>query len=126
MTRIKHMQPKSSRILRNLRQSALLFIAMVLFLPSSFVIFGDLHESGHALACFAEGGNVGGFTKWLHGVLPFTMAPATHCSIQPFPALVWACGPLASIMEWLISAIVIKRLLDAGIIKPRLWGVFVP
>jgi hypothetical protein len=46
--------------------------------------------------------------------LPFTSRPVTHCSIKPYPALVWAGGPVASIIEWLISAVVIKRLLDAG------------
>jgi len=116
------MQPESSRILRNLAELALVFIAVGLFALSSCVIFGDIHESGHALACFALGGDVGGFTSWLHGVLPFTNHPATRCSIKPFPALVWAGGPLASITEWLVSAMVLTLLLNASIIKPSHWG----
>jgi hypothetical protein len=57
------MQSESSRILKNLWEFSLVFIAVALFLASIYVIFGDIHESGHALACFARGGNVGGFTN---------------------------------------------------------------
>ena len=121
LTRIKNMQSESSRILRNLSELSLVFIAVGLFARSSCVIFGDIHESGHALACFALGGNVGGFTNWMHGVLPFTNAPATRCSIKPYPALVWAGGPLASIIEWLVSATVLTLLLNASMIKPGRW-----
>jgi len=91
----------------------------------SYIIFGDIHEGGHALACIARGGHVGGFSGWLHGVMPYTNHPATNCSIKPFPTPVWAAGALASIINWLTSALVVSLLLDAAIIKPALlWKVF--
>jgi hypothetical protein len=49
MTRIKHMQSESSRAARKFWELALVFMALGLFVPSTCVIFGDIHESGHAL-----------------------------------------------------------------------------
>jgi hypothetical protein len=92
----------------------------------SYIIFGDIHEGGHALACMARGGHVvGGFPGWLRGVMPYTSHPATDCSIKPFPAPVWAAGALTSIINWFTTAFIVSLLLDAAIIKPGLlWGVF--
>jgi hypothetical protein len=105
---------------------ALMGISTVIIVaPVSYIIFGDIHEGGHALACVARGGHVGGFGGWLHGVLPFTFHPGTHCSIKPYPAPVWAAGALTSIINWLASAFIVTLLLDAAIIKPALpWRVF--
>ena len=79
---------------------AAIIVSIPVFNIASMIIFGDIHEGGHALACIARGGNVGGFQAWLHGVLPFRNPPSTDCSIKPYPALMWAAGPLTSIVEW--------------------------
>lgn len=105
----------------------LMGILIALLVPVSYIIFGDIHEGGHALACLARGGHVGGFGGWLRGILPFANPPATNCSIKPIPAPVWAAGALASIVNWFASAFIVILLLDAAIIKPALlcrvfWG----
>jgi hypothetical protein len=96
----------------------LMGISIVLFVPISYIIFGDIHEGGHALACLARGGHVGGFGGWLRGILPLANRPATNCSIDPIPAPVWAAGALTSIISWFASAFIVILLLDAAIIKP--------
>ncbi len=88
------------------------------FFFASYIIFGDIHEGGHALACIARGGNVGGFGGWLHGVLPFRNPPSTDCSIKPYPALLWAAGPLTSIVEWVTSAFIVTILLNGATVEP--------
>jgi hypothetical protein len=88
------------------------------FFFASYIIFGDIHEGGHALACLALGGNVGGFRAWLHGVLPFRNPPGTDCSIKPYSALVWAAGPLTSIVEWVTIAFIVNILLNCATIEP--------
>lgn len=63
-------------------------IGLIVFLiVSMFITFGIgslIHEGGHARACIALGGNVGGFRHWLRGA--WTLAPATDCSIKPLPS----------------------------------------
>ena len=96
-----------------------------MIVPVSYIIYGDIHEGGHALACLIRGGHVGGFGGWVRGILPFANPPATNCSIKPIPAPVWAAGALASIVNWFASAFIVILLLDAPIIKPALlWRVF--
>lgn len=80
-----------------------------------------IHEGGHALACIARGGNVGGFRAWLHGVLSFANPPSTNCSIKPIPAAVSAAGPLTSIVAWFTSALIVTLLLNRVFIKRGFW-----
>jgi hypothetical protein len=48
---------------------------------------------------------------------------ARHQSFdKPYRPPVWAGGPLASIIEWLVSAVVLTLLLNASIIKPSRRG----
>jgi hypothetical protein len=77
----------------------LMGMSIAIFVPVSYIIFGDIHEGGHALACLARGGHVGGFGGWLRGILPFANPPATNYSIKPIPAPVWAAGALTSIVS---------------------------
>src|SRR5712691_2240353 len=94
-----------SRLWDLLRFAAAWSLFLVIFLFVTYPIFGDIHEGGHALACMALGGNVGGFRAWLHHVLPFANPPSTNCSIKPFPAAMWAAGPLTSIITWFTTAL---------------------
>jgi hypothetical protein len=104
-------------------------VAIATIIAASYIIFGDIHEGGHALACVARGGHVGGFDGWMHGVLPFSSHPGTHCSIESSPAPIWAAGALTSIIAWFTSAFIFVFLLDAAVIKPALlyrvfWAVW--
>jgi len=92
--------------------AAVIGVSIAVFFFASEIIFGDIHEAGHALACVALGGNVDGFRTWLHGVLPFRNPPSTDCSIKPYPALVWAAGPMTSIAEWFTNALILTNLLN--------------
>jgi hypothetical protein len=94
----------------------LLFL-MAIVATGAFTLF--VHEAGHARACIALGGNVGGFGHWLRDIFATL---STHCSIKPYPATVWAAGPLTSIVVWFISAIVITALLNRSAIKRGLCG----
>jgi hypothetical protein len=90
----------------------------VFFIVSMFIAFGVgslIHEGGHARACIALGGNVGGFWHWLRGA--WSLAPTTDCSIKPIPPLVWAAGDVTSIVVWFGSVLVAARLLDHALIK---------
>jgi hypothetical protein len=102
-----------------------MFLLWLLFFASFYttcIIVADIHEAGHARACIALGGNVGGFKAWLHGVLPFANPPSTNCSIKPFPALVWAAGPVTSIIAWSTSALIVALLLRFAFFKRGPWG----
>jgi len=100
----------------------------VFFIVSMLIAFGIgslIHEGGHAGACIALGGNVGGFWHWLRGA--WSLAPATDCSIKPIPPLAWAAGDVTSIIAWFASVLVAARLVDHAIIKRSLlactvWG----
>jgi hypothetical protein len=101
--------------------SALALVFIVSWIPTAF-----FHEAGHACACIALGGNVGGLWYWLrHGVLSF---PAnTDCSLKPFPPLVWAGGDIATIISWFVSVPTLAVLLNREIVKRGmsvsvLWG----
>jgi hypothetical protein len=77
---------------------------------ATYIVFGDLHETGHASVCVAIGGSVGGLRHWVHGILPFTLSPATGCTITN-AASAWAAGPLTSIGAWLAGALAVSILL---------------
>ncbi len=85
-------------------------VAYALAAIATYIVFGDIHETGHALACEAIGGNVGGLWHWVHGILPFTLSPATGCTITN-AASAWAAGPLTSIAAWLAGAVAVRILL---------------
>jgi hypothetical protein len=74
------------------------------------------------LARTARGGNVGGVSAWLHGVLQFANPPSTHCSIKPIPASVWAARPLTSIIAWFTSTLIVALLLKVAFITRGPWG----
>ena len=110
-----------------------LFLLRIVGLASFFIIsmliaFGIeslMHEGGHARACIALGGNVGGFRHWLRGA--WSLAPATDCSIKPVPPVVWAAGDVTSIIAWFASVLIAAQLLDRAIVKRGLlasifWG----
>jgi hypothetical protein len=99
--------------LAELREPATYAIAAV----ATYIAFGDIHETGHALTCEAIGGNVGGLWYWVHGILPFTLIPATGCTITNV-ALAWAAGPLTSIGAWLAGALAVSILIKR-IIRER-------
>jgi hypothetical protein len=94
-------------------------ILLLLFLCAtvSCVATGTLHEAGHARACIELGGNVGGFGHWLKGAI--NLAPATDCSIKPYPPSVWAGGDIASILGWLAVALIISLLIDTPSSHPE-------
>ena len=99
------------------------FFVLALFVTWS--ITGFIHEAGHARACIALGGNGGSFSHWLHGI--WSLTPSTDCSIKPFPPIVWAAGPLTSIVAWFASALIVVLLLKRDIAKggaysSMLWG----
>jgi hypothetical protein len=102
-----------------------LWLFFVLSLFITYIIADVVHEAGHACACIGLRGNVGGFSHWLRGAL--TIQPSTDCSIKPFPPIVWAAGPLTSIVAWFASALVVLPLLnhsvvERGICSAIVWG----
>ena len=102
-------------------------VSIVIFVPVSYIIFGDIHEGGHALACMARGGHVGGFGGWMHGILPFANPPGTHCSIKPKTdsSSDLGCRSTGRIVNWFANAFIVTVLLNGVIIKPALlWRVF--
>jgi hypothetical protein len=61
----------------------------------------------------------------LHSALPFVINPSTNCSIKPFPAALWAAGPITNIIAWFTSALIVTLLLKAAFIKRGPWGSMV-
>jgi hypothetical protein len=88
-------------------------LGVLMFITFGIVIL--IREGGHASACIALGGNVGGFRHWLRGV--WSQAPATDCSIKPYPPFVWAGGDIATIVGWFASVVILTLLLNRTIIK---------
>jgi hypothetical protein len=80
----KNSSELTSRLLDMLRFAAAWSLFLVIFLFVTYPMFGDIHEAGHALACMALCGNVGGLKSWLRGILPFANPPRTNCSIIDF------------------------------------------
>jgi len=105
---------------QRLPRTIALWSFFVLALLVTCVITLLIHEAGHARACIALGGNVGGFGHWLRGVL--VTNPSTDCSIKPFPAGVWGAGPVISIVAWFVSALTIIALLNRAVIKRGVCG----
>jgi hypothetical protein len=64
------------------------------------------------------GGNVGGLRYWVHGIVPFTLSPATGCTIKN-AASAWAAGPLTSIGAWLAGALAVSLLLKRVVREGR-------
>jgi hypothetical protein len=92
---------------------------------AAWIVTAIIHEAGHARACIALGGNVGGFEHWLHTV--WTIGPGTDCSIKPYPLIFLVAGPVISIVAWLASALIVTSLIDRaivsrGICRSIIWG----